>query len=87
MCDVVYPVRAGFQRPADPVNPPGNPNVTWRAIVTSLDEQLTKYLTDAHAIEEQALVQMKMAPKIAGDPEIATAFERAPDRNRGARAG
>jgi ferritin-like metal-binding protein YciE len=44
--------------------------------VTSLDEQLTKYLSDTHAIEEQALVQMKMAPKIAGDPEIATAFEQ-----------
>ncbi len=44
--------------------------------MTSLDEQLTKYLTDAHAIEEQALVQMKMAPKIAADPEIAAAFEQ-----------
>ena len=44
--------------------------------MTSLDEQLTKYLTDAHAIEQQALVQIKMAPKIAGDPEIATAFEQ-----------
>ena len=43
--------------------------------MTSLDEQLTKYLADAHAIEEQALVQMKMAPKIAGDPEIAAAFQ------------
>ncbi len=42
--------------------------------MTSLDEQLTKYLADAHSIEEQALVQMKMAPKIAGDPEIAAAF-------------
>jgi ferritin-like metal-binding protein YciE len=39
-------------------------------------EQLIKYLTDAHSIERQALVQMKMAPKIAGDPEIAAAFER-----------
>ncbi len=42
--------------------------------MTNLDGQLTKYLADAHAIEEQALVQMKMAPKIAGDPRIATAF-------------
>lgn len=41
-----------------------------------LDEQLTKYLTDAHAIEEQALTQMRSAPKIAGDPEIAEAFEQ-----------
>jgi ferritin-like metal-binding protein YciE len=37
---------------------------------------MIKYLTDAHSIERQALVQMKMAPKIAGDPEIAAAFER-----------
>ncbi|MEA2160872.1 MAG: hypothetical protein QOD66_3252 [Solirubrobacteraceae bacterium] len=42
----------------------------------SLQEQLTKYLTDAHSIEEQALVQMRSAPKIAGDPEISAAFER-----------
>jgi ferritin-like metal-binding protein YciE len=40
----------------------------------SLHEQLIKYLTDAHSIEEQALVQMKAAPKVAGDPEIAAAF-------------
>jgi ferritin-like metal-binding protein YciE len=43
---------------------------------TRLDEQLTKYLTDAHSIEEQALEQMRSAPKLAGDPEIASAFER-----------
>jgi ferritin-like metal-binding protein YciE len=42
----------------------------------SLQDQLTKYLTDAHAIEEQALAQMRTAPKIAGDPEIASAFSR-----------
>jgi len=39
-------------------------------------EQLIKYLTDAHSIERQALVQMKAAPGIAGDPEIAAAFEQ-----------
>jgi ferritin-like metal-binding protein YciE len=39
-----------------------------------LQEQLTKYLTDAHAIEEQALAQMKSAPKIAGHPQLAAAF-------------
>jgi ferritin-like metal-binding protein YciE len=40
----------------------------------NLQEQLIKYLTDAHSIEQQALVQMKMAPKIAGDGDIAAAF-------------
>jgi ferritin-like metal-binding protein YciE len=42
--------------------------------MTRIDEQLTKYLTDAHSIEEQALVQMRMAPRIAGDPELAQIF-------------
>ena len=42
--------------------------------MTTLDEQLTKYLTDAHSIERQALVQMKLAPRIAGDRAIAAAF-------------
>jgi ferritin-like metal-binding protein YciE len=40
----------------------------------SIDEQLTKYLTDAHSIEEQALAQLRTAPDIAGDDEIAAAF-------------
>jgi ferritin-like metal-binding protein YciE len=42
----------------------------------SIEEQLAIYLTDAHAIELQALVQVKRAPKIAGDAEIAAAFEK-----------
>jgi ferritin-like metal-binding protein YciE len=42
----------------------------------SLHEQLIKYLTDAHSIERQALVQMKAAPGMAGDPEMAAAFEQ-----------
>ncbi len=42
--------------------------------VSSLDDQLPKYLTDAHAIEVQALAQMRAAPGIAGDPETASAF-------------
>ncbi len=40
----------------------------------NLDEQLTKYLTDLHAIEEQALVQLRRAPDIAGDPALARVF-------------
>jgi ferritin-like metal-binding protein YciE len=40
----------------------------------SLDEQLDAYLSDAHAIEEQALPQMRAAPDLAGDPELAAAF-------------
>ena len=40
-----------------------------------LDTQLNKYLTDAHALEVQALAQMRSAPGIAGDPRLAAAFE------------
>jgi ferritin-like metal-binding protein YciE len=39
-----------------------------------LDQQLDKYLTDAHAMEVQALAQMRSAPGIAGVPELADAF-------------
>jgi ferritin-like metal-binding protein YciE len=39
-----------------------------------IDEQLVKYLTDVHSIEEQALAQMRAAPDLAGDPQLADAF-------------
>jgi len=39
-----------------------------------LDEQLDKYLADAHSIEEQALAQLKTAPDIAGEPHLSEAF-------------
>ncbi len=42
--------------------------------MTEITEQLTKYLTDAHSIEEQALAQLRTAPEIAGDPELSTAY-------------
>lgn len=40
----------------------------------SLDEQLNKYLTDVHSIEEQALQQLRAAPKLAGYPELARIY-------------
>jgi ferritin-like metal-binding protein YciE len=42
--------------------------------MTGIDEQLTKYLTDVHSIEEQALAQMRLAPRVAGDRELKRAF-------------
>jgi ferritin-like metal-binding protein YciE len=42
--------------------------------MTEIDEQLTKYLTDAHSIEEQALAQLRTAPDIAGDEQLAQIF-------------
>jgi ferritin-like metal-binding protein YciE len=43
-------------------------------MTNDIHEQLTEYLTDAHSIEEQALAQLRVAPKIAGDPELARAY-------------
>jgi ferritin-like metal-binding protein YciE len=41
-----------------------------------LHDQLVKHLTDAHSIEQQAAVQMELAPRIARDPELAELFRR-----------
>src|SRR3954469_19439451 len=38
------------------------------------EEQLVKYLTDVHSIEEQALQQLRTAPDIAGHGRLATVF-------------
>ena len=43
---------------------------------SDIQEQLDKYLTDVHAIEVQALVQLKAAPKIAGDERLAGMYAR-----------
>ena len=43
-------------------------------MATSIDQQLSIYLTDVHAIELQALEQVKRARKVAGDPELEAAF-------------
>src|SRR5919107_6155184 len=48
----------------------------------SIDEQLTKYLTDVHSIEVQALAQMKAAPDIAGDERLAAVFREHLDETR-----
>jgi ferritin-like metal-binding protein YciE len=40
----------------------------------NVQEQLDKYLTDVHAIELQALQQLRAAPGIAGDEGIASVF-------------
>ncbi len=43
-------------------------------MTTTISEQLTNYLSDAHAIEEQALAQLRSAPEIAGTGELAALF-------------
>jgi ferritin-like metal-binding protein YciE len=49
----------------------------------TIDDQLTKYLTDAHSIEEQALAQLRTAPSIAGDPELSRAYREHLDETEG----
>jgi ferritin-like metal-binding protein YciE len=44
--------------------------------MSSLQEQLTTYLTDVHSIEQQALAQMRAAPVLAADHELTDAFTR-----------
>src|SRR3954470_5478821 len=39
-----------------------------------IDDQLTSHLTDVHAIELQALEQMRLAPRVAGDRSLAAIF-------------
>jgi ferritin-like metal-binding protein YciE len=41
-----------------------------------MDEQLNKYLADAHALENQAKQLLSKGPSIAGDPELATLFKQ-----------
>jgi ferritin-like metal-binding protein YciE len=52
-------------------------------MTSEIHEQVTKYLTDAHSIEEQALAQLRTAPKIAGDPELAHAYRDHLDQTQG----
>src|SRR5215207_3953786 len=40
----------------------------------TIAEQITKYLTDVHSIEVQALAQLKLAPRVAGDHELQRIF-------------
>src|SRR4051794_32497656 len=40
------------------------------------DEQIVKYLADVHSIELQALAQLRVAPKIAGEERLRQAFEQ-----------
>jgi ferritin-like metal-binding protein YciE len=45
-------------------------------MVKTLEQQLIKHLTDVHSIEEQALQQMRVAPRMARDPQLAHAFRQ-----------
>ena len=47
-----------------------------------MDEQLAKYLADAHAIEAQAIALLGRAPKIGGVPELERLYERHLEQSR-----
>ena len=51
--------------------------------VTKISDQLTKYLTDAHSIEVQALAQLRSAPDIAGRSELAALYREHLDETEG----
>src|SRR5437763_16931070 len=50
--------------------------------MTEITEQLTKYLTDAHSIEEQALALLERGPKLAGSPTLARIYSDHLDETR-----
>jgi ferritin-like metal-binding protein YciE len=47
-----------------------------------LEEQLRKYLADAHAIEEQALALLERGPKLAGSERLAAIYAEHLDETR-----
>ena len=47
-----------------------------------LDDELESYLTDAHAIEAQAIQLLGKAPKLAGTPELARTYSEHLDESR-----
>ena len=51
-----------------------DPGRRSRIATKTAQEQLTKYLTDVHSIEEQALQQLGTAPDIAADEELSRIF-------------
>ncbi|HEV2058786.1 MAG TPA: DUF892 family protein [Solirubrobacteraceae bacterium] len=48
----------------------------------SFHTQLTKYLTDVHSIEVQALAQLRRAPGLAGDDDLAAIYAEHEDETR-----
>jgi ferritin-like metal-binding protein YciE len=48
----------------------------------TIEDQLTKYLTDVHSIEVQALEQMKVAPRLARGGRLGAAFHAHRDETR-----
>jgi ferritin-like metal-binding protein YciE len=56
-------------------------------MASSAEQQLVKYLADAHSIEEQALTQLRTAPKLAGEERLAAAFRQHREETEGHERG
>jgi ferritin-like metal-binding protein YciE len=51
-------------------------------VARDIQEQLTKYLTDAHSIEEQAIQMLERAPDMVGDSSLGHLFLEHLDETR-----
>ncbi len=82
LTELLEGIRSGRGYPTPPLEEPGvggrlneiRTGVGGRQWLHGPEEQLVKYLADVHSIEEQALTQMRSAPKIAGDERLSRIF-------------
>ncbi|MDX6610582.1 MAG: UDP-glucose 4-epimerase [Solirubrobacterales bacterium] len=83
LAELIGGLRNGNGKPTPPLESSGpggrfdelRTGVGGRQWVHGPNEKLVKQLADVHSIEEQALTQMRKAPKIAGDERLAEVFE------------
>jgi ferritin-like metal-binding protein YciE/nucleoside-diphosphate-sugar epimerase len=83
LAELIAGLRNGNGKPTPPLESAGlggrfdelRTGVGGRQWVHGPDEKLVKHLADVHSVEEQALIQMRKAPKIAGDDQLAEVFE------------
>lgn len=83
LAELIDGLRAGAGFPTPPLKPSSARGRLAEVVRTRVGARqgtdreqspLIPYLTDAHAIEEQALAQMRRAPEIARDPRLAAIF-------------
>lgn len=84
LAELIGGLREGRGKPTPPLESAGlggrldelRTGVGGRQWIHGPDEKLVKQLADVHAIEEQALTQLRRAPKIAGNEQLAEIFEQ-----------
>ncbi len=83
LAELIAGLGDGGGKPAPPLEPAGvggrldelRAGVGGRRRAHSPEQKLIRQLADVHAIEEQALTQMRRAPEIAGEGRLAEIFE------------